>query len=143
MVIAQTVLVKGVTIISSILLARPLGRDQLGLWTVVPATGGVVWVVAELGLGAALVPLIAEAKADGRRVARLQATSFLLSMVVGGMIITGYVAVTPHLATAVYGVPGALPLFLLVAGTMALNLSPALFVAYLQAKRRIATLSGI
>src|SRR3990172_10451241 len=101
MVIAQTVLVKGVTIISSILLARILGRDQLGLWTVVTATGGVVWVVAELGLGAALVPLIAEAKADGRRVARLQATSFLLSMVVGGMIITGYVAVTPHLATAV------------------------------------------
>jgi len=141
MVAGQTVLLKGVTIISSILLARILGPEQFGLWAIVTATSGIVWIVAELGLGASVIPLIAEARGNQGRIARVQATAFLLAMGLGGAIIAGYVASTPLLATSLYSVPGALPLFLLVAGSMVMNLAPGMFVAFLQAKRQIRILA--
>src|SRR3972149_3977981 len=62
---AQTVFMKAITIVASIVLARLLGPSALGLWALVTSTSGWIWIIAELGLGAAVTPLVARAGRGG------------------------------------------------------------------------------
>src|SRR3990170_1749522 len=102
MIFSGTVLLKGVTIISSIALARILGADALGLWAIVTASAGLLWVVAEFGVGAAAVTVIGEVKADPGERAKAESTVYLLSLGVGGAVIVAYVLATPLLAYGLY-----------------------------------------
>lgn len=141
MVFGGTVLLKGVTIISSIILARLLGASALGTWAVVTATGGMAWVLAELGLGAATVRIVAQAKEDERERVKAETTALYLALLVGAGVIGSFAALTPLLAAELYRLPETLPLFLLLCVSMFFTLGPNIFTSVLQAHRRIGVMA--
>jgi len=143
LLLSNAILLKGVTIISSILLARLLGPGQLGLWAVVTATGGLAWVVADLGLAVATMATVAERNTDPEARARVQTTALFLALGLGGLIVAGYGLIVPLIAAELYQVPEALPLFLLSTVTMFLSLAPNIFGAILQGQRRFKALAGL
>lgn len=77
-IFATSLLLKSVSVLASILIARWLGPFLLGEWTLVTYVTGLVYLFIELGTGTAAVRLIAGYKATNparaRQIARVYIT---------------------------------------------------------------------
>lgn len=138
-VLGQNVILKPVTVVASILLARFLGPVALGLWALVTSTSGWIWVLAEVGLGTAVVPVVAEARVSGR--SHAEGTALRLGLFSALPIAVAYALLASFFASDIYGIPDSRILFMLSAITFLPYAITNVLSAILQAHRRIPRLA--
>lgn len=101
-----TVAARGVTLVSSVVIARLLGPIGFGEYSAVQSTVGVVLVVAGLGLGITATKYVAELRhVDPARTSRMIALCGTVALVAGGVIATVLIAFAPTIATNVLAAP--------------------------------------
>jgi len=105
-ILASTVLLKGITLIQSVVVARLLGAEQLGMLSIVTSLGGVFSAVSGFGMAAAVVRIIPEYRVrDPQKVDRTLTTFFWLSIITTLPVLGLYVLLDPFIAVGLYNEP--------------------------------------
>lgn len=108
--VVGTVGARGITLVSSIVVARLLGPVGFGEFSAVQSTVGVVLVVAGLGLGITATKYVAELRqVDPARTARMIALCGTVALVAGGLIALLLVGLAPTIAARVLAAPQLAP----------------------------------
>jgi len=105
--LAGTVISRGLALLSSIVIARVLGKFEFGELGVIQSTIGMFSVFAGLGMGLTATKYIAEfRKTDAARAGRIIGLSSLVSWGSGGIMSLCLAISSPWLATHTLGAPG-------------------------------------
>jgi O-antigen/teichoic acid export membrane protein len=140
----SSLLLKSVSVLASILIARWLGPFLLGEWTLVTYVTGLVYLFIELGTGTAAVRLIATYKTTEPNRARQVARTYVaLELLLASTVLAVFVILVPWLSQGVYGDADLLPLFWIASATMFISTIGACFGAILQAYERIRLLAKL
>ena len=143
-IFATSLLIKGSSVLASILIARILGPFQLGEWALVTYVTGFAYIFIELGTGTASVRLIAGSREkDPARAEAFARTYVKFELIVSIPILLLLTGMAPWLSGSFYRDPVLLPLFWLSALTMFLWTLSACYGAILQAFERIRLLARL
>ena len=97
--LAGTAISRGLAVVSSICVARFLGRESFGQLGIIQSTVGMFGVVAGLGLGLTATKYIAEYRmSDPARAGRIMSNSFALALGSGALLTVGLLVMSPWLA---------------------------------------------
>jgi O-antigen/teichoic acid export membrane protein len=97
---------RGLTLISSVIVARLLGPARFGEFSAVQSTVGAVLVLAGMGLGLTATKYVADLReTDPGRAARMIALCGTVGLVAGGMIALLLLAEAPTIATKILAAP--------------------------------------
>jgi O-antigen/teichoic acid export membrane protein len=143
-IFATSLLIKGSSVLASILIARVLGPFQLGEWALVTYVTGFVYMFIEMGTGTASVRMISAVRVkDPSRAEAFARTYVMFELVVSLPVLLVLTGLAPWLAGSFYRDPVLLPLFWLSVVTMFLWTISACYSAILQAYERIRFLAKL
>jgi len=100
------VILQGSNLISSILTARLLGREQFGEYGMVQSTVGMLGIFAGLGLGVTATKYVAELRrSDPERAGRIIGLSLLVALISGGLLAVALTLFAETLAAVTLNAP--------------------------------------
>lgn len=117
--LASLVIVRALNVISSIVVARLLGKNNLGMLSIVNNIVGMVALFATLGVPTALTKYVATYAAEDRRmVGSVVGTSFLTMLIPLSLLTAGLLLLAGNLAQGIYHEPALTPLIQVAALTL-------------------------
>jgi O-antigen/teichoic acid export membrane protein len=143
-IFVTSLLLKGTSVLASILIARHLGPTQLGQWALVTYVTGFAWLFIELGTGTAAVRLISGYRQTQPDRARRVVTTYVVFEALLAMpVAAAFLFASPWLATGLYGDPVLLPLFWLSIASLPVFALTTCQAAILQAHERVRLLAKL
>jgi O-antigen/teichoic acid export membrane protein len=104
--LAGTVISRGLAVVSSVIVARILGKEGFGELGIIQSTIGMFGVFAGFGLGLTATKYVAEFRArDPQKAGRIIALSNVVAFTSGGLIALGLVFAAPWLAVHTLAAP--------------------------------------
>jgi O-antigen/teichoic acid export membrane protein len=140
----STILLKGIILIQSIVVARLLGPEQLGMLSIVTSLGAIVSTVSGFGMVSALVRIVPEYKLkDPQKVDSTLIAFFWLSIMTTLPVLGLYVLLDPFIAVGLYNEPDLIYLiYLWIIGAL-LGTFSSMFGPVLQAFQKIGLLAKL
>ncbi len=139
---AAMVLGQAFALVTSILYARLLGRDSLGVLSVYAQLSSLVVTIAALGLATPVTRYVARYRtSDPMRLGRILSTTFVATIVATGFVAIVMLAFGVFIGVGFYRSPELVPMIRLLSVFLAFNSLSGLGVAILQGLQRIKRLS--